>query len=65
MGELEFVGRMNPQRLTSLAEDSKREQAGFRNDEANERLEEMPLNLYWRQLMKDFSIQRLGALYET
>jgi hypothetical protein len=34
MGELEFVGRMNPQRLTLLAEDSKREQAGFRNDEA-------------------------------
>lgn len=34
MSELEFVGRMNPQRLSSLAEDFEREQAEFRNDEA-------------------------------
>ena len=34
MGELEFVGQMNPRRLTSLAEDFKREQAEFLNDEA-------------------------------
>ena len=34
MNELEFVGRMNPQRLTSLAEDFKREQEEFRSDEA-------------------------------
>lgn len=34
MDELELIGRMNPQRLTSLAEDFKSEQAEFRNDEA-------------------------------
>lgn len=34
MEELEFVGCMNPQRLTSFAEDFKREQAEFRSDEA-------------------------------
>lgn len=33
MDELEFVGRMNPKRLTSFAEDFKRDQAAFRNDE--------------------------------
>jgi hypothetical protein len=34
VGELEFVGHMNPRRLTSLAEDFKKEQAEFLNDEA-------------------------------
>jgi hypothetical protein len=34
VGELEFVGQMNPRRLTSLAEDFKKEQADFLNDEA-------------------------------
>jgi hypothetical protein len=34
MGELELVGRMNPQRLTSFAEVFKSEQAEFRSDEA-------------------------------
>ena len=32
-GELEFVGRMNPRRLTSLAEDFKKEQGEFLSDE--------------------------------
>lgn len=34
MDELEFVGHMKPRRLTSLAEDFKREQTEFLNDEA-------------------------------
>jgi hypothetical protein len=38
MGELEFVGRINTQRLTSLAEDFKREQAEFRSDEAKRKV---------------------------
>jgi hypothetical protein len=38
MDELEFVGHMNPRRLTSLAEDFKREQAEFRSDEAKRKL---------------------------
>lgn len=33
MEELEFVGRMNPKKLTSFAEDFKRDQTAFRNDE--------------------------------
>ena len=33
MSELEFVGLMNPRRLTSFAEDFKKEQEEFRNDE--------------------------------
>jgi hypothetical protein len=35
MEDLEFVGRMNPKRLTSFAEDFKRDQGSFRNDEEN------------------------------
>ena len=38
MSELEFVGRMNPQRLTSLAEDFKKEQAEFLSDEASRKV---------------------------
>lgn len=33
MGELEFVGQMNPRRLTSFAEDFKKEQGEFLSDE--------------------------------
>lgn len=33
MGELEFVGHMNPRRLTSFAEDFKKEQGEFLSDE--------------------------------
>jgi hypothetical protein len=38
MDELEFIGRMNPQRLTSLSEDFKSEQTEFRNDEAKRKV---------------------------
>lgn len=38
MGDLEFVGRINPKRLTSLAEDFKKEQAEFLNDEAKRKV---------------------------
>ncbi len=33
MEELEFVGCMNPKKLTSFAEDFKNDQAAFRNEE--------------------------------
>lgn len=34
MGELEFVGQMNPRRLTSFAEDFKSEREEFLKDES-------------------------------
>lgn len=37
MNNLEFVGRINSKKLTSLAEDFKKEQAEFLNDEAKRR----------------------------
>lgn len=38
MSGLEYVGKMNPQRLTSLEEDHKRDREQFRKDELDRAL---------------------------
>ena len=41
MSDLEFVGRMDPKRLTSLGEDFKASQKQFRDDEQRNALRRM------------------------
>jgi len=36
--DIEYMGKLNPQRLTSLSEDFERERAQFRKDEQNRAL---------------------------
>jgi hypothetical protein len=60
MDTLEFMGHMNPRKLTSFAEDFKREQADFLNDESKRKGRKFTSKLVIELTYERFSDLDLG-----
>lgn len=65
MEELEFVGLMNPRRLTSFAEDFKKEQEEFRSDELKRKSRKGTPEPLIEVTYERFPDSDLEAFYET